>query len=101
VEPWWTPLGAAIPLPLAASSVQAHAPHGDIARVFSGCPLSRSARLDPSSQNALRPRARDSNFQRKRTIEMRLRNDLPSDLDALREGIATAFHPYLPQPKED
>ena len=41
-----------------------------------------------------------SSFQRKRAIEMRLRSDLPGGLDALREGIAVAFDPYLTPPEE-
>ena len=34
-------------------------------------------------------------FQKKRAIGIRVRNDLPGGIDALREGIAIAFDPYL------
>ena len=41
-----------------------------------------------------------SNFRRKRAIEFRLREDLPGGIDAVREGIAIAFAPLLPEPAE-
>jgi len=41
-----------------------------------------------------------SNFVRKRAFEFRLREKLPGDLGAVREGIAIGFAPFLPVPKE-
>ena len=38
-----------------------------------------------------------SNFRRKRALDFRLRENLPGGLDAVREGIAIAFAPYLPE----
>lgn len=39
-------------------------------------------------------------FKRKRTLDVHLRSDLGRDIDALREGIAIAFDPYLTPPDE-
>jgi hypothetical protein len=39
-------------------------------------------------------------FEKKRTLQVRLRDDLGRDVDALREGIAIAFDPYLTPPAE-
>jgi hypothetical protein len=41
-----------------------------------------------------------SNFRHNRAIEMRLRDDLPGDRDALREAIAIGFAPFLPMPPD-
>jgi hypothetical protein len=38
-----------------------------------------------------------SNFRRTRTPEFRIRENLPGGLDAVREGIAIAFDPLLPE----
>ena len=38
-----------------------------------------------------------SNFRRKRTPEFRIRENLPGGLDAVREAIAIAFDPLLPE----
>jgi hypothetical protein len=39
-------------------------------------------------------------FGKKRTLDVRVRGDLGQDVDALREGIAIAFAPYLTPPEE-
>jgi hypothetical protein len=39
-------------------------------------------------------------FAKKRAVDFRVRTDLPGGIDALREGIAIAFAPYLTLPEE-
>jgi hypothetical protein len=39
-------------------------------------------------------------FKKKKNLDVRVREDLGRDVDALREGIAIAFDPYLPPPEE-
>jgi hypothetical protein len=41
-----------------------------------------------------------SSFRHNRAIEMRVRDDLPGDVDALREAIAVGFAPFLKPPEE-
>jgi hypothetical protein len=42
-----------------------------------------------------------ASFGKKRTLDVRVRSDLGQDIDALREGIAIAFAPYLTPPSEE